>query len=131
MSKSIHTLERSTFPVLSEPFLVDSNYEYVKGGSLCSSLSSTTADVSLQNLAKVSSTPPARTLLSRTDALAPTTRRVRRRVLCQEPHHRRLGRHQEGQSQLRVMSGRRGSAASPTGGGTAERAAAGDRTRSV
>lgn len=27
---SIHTLERASFPVLNEPFLVDKNYEYVK-----------------------------------------------------------------------------------------------------
>lgn len=27
---SIHSLERTSFPVLNEQFLVDKNYEYVK-----------------------------------------------------------------------------------------------------
>ncbi|KAK4700414.1 hypothetical protein P7C70_g5833, partial [Phenoliferia sp. Uapishka_3] len=48
--RSIHTLDRSTFPVLSEPFLVDSNYEFVKElgqgayGVVCSAKNKVTGD---------------------------------------------------------------------------------------
>ncbi|KAL8279460.1 hypothetical protein RQP46_008022 [Phenoliferia psychrophenolica] len=60
MSRSIHTLDRSTFPVLSEPFLVDSNYEFVKElgqgayGVVCSAKNKLTGDsVAIKKVTKV------------------------------------------------------------------------------